>query len=262
MRGLRTLAVDWSGAKNGSQRKIWLAEAARERLLTLENGRDRDELAKHLIREAERTPSLVVGLDFAFSFPAWFLQHRNWRTPVDIWKAASLEGERWLTECAWPFWGRPGRKKPDNLPESFRCTELETPAIAGIRPKSVFQIGGAGAVGTGSIRGMAVLHKLRTRGFSIWPFDAFRLPAIVEIYPRVLTKSVVKTRQDERARYLSQAFPSVRGPFRAAAVGSEDAFDAAVSALVMARHVDALAALAAASDERNRLEGSIWYQPW
>src|SRR4051812_28448983 len=39
----------------------------------LECGRSRDEIVAHLIECAQREPRLVVGLDFAFSFPRWFL---------------------------------------------------------------------------------------------------------------------------------------------------------------------------------------------
>ena len=72
----RTIAVDWLGAKSGSRRKIWLAESAGDQLIRLENGRTREELAALLIHEAATTGDIVVGLDFAFSFPAWFLKTR------------------------------------------------------------------------------------------------------------------------------------------------------------------------------------------
>ncbi len=67
--GVRTIAVDWSGAAVGAERTIWLAEARGRVLVRLENGCDREALADHLIADASRTPELVVGLDFAFSFP-------------------------------------------------------------------------------------------------------------------------------------------------------------------------------------------------
>jgi hypothetical protein len=45
------------------------------------------------------------------------------------------------------------------------------------------------------------------------------------------------------------------------AAGSEDAFDAAVSALVMDRHRDALSALRATTDLAEAIEGRIWRPP-
>jgi hypothetical protein len=42
------------------------------------------------------------------------------------------------------------------------------------------------------------------------------------------------------------------------AAGSEDAFDAAVSAIIMSRHRDELSALPRVTDATVRLEGWIW----
>src|SRR5947207_2673911 len=78
------------------------------------------------------------------------------------------------------------------LEEHLRRTDRDVPGIGGIRPKSVFQIGGAGAVGTGSIRGMSLLKRLSDAGFAVWPFDSAQFPLVVEIYPRLLTGSVKK----------------------------------------------------------------------
>lgn len=74
---LRIIAVDWSGATAGADRKIWLAEVENRELVRLECGRGREALAEHLIAEASRDPELVVGIDFAFSLPAWFLEQRG-----------------------------------------------------------------------------------------------------------------------------------------------------------------------------------------
>src|SRR5712691_4647107 len=52
---------------------------------------------------------LAVGLDFAFSFPAWFLTDHGHKSVRELWAAAELHGEEWLKECAPPFWGRPGQ---------------------------------------------------------------------------------------------------------------------------------------------------------
>ena len=186
---LRTIAIDWSGAVERADRKIWLAEAAEEQVVRLESGRGRAAIADFLIDEASRTPELVVGLDFAFSLPSWFLESRGLPDGPALWHLVASEGETWLAGCEPPFWGRPGRRRPDLL-EDLRRTDRDAPAIGGIRPKSVFQIGGAGAVGTGSLRGMPVLERLRDAGFSVWPFDAPRWPCVIEIYPRLLTGPV------------------------------------------------------------------------
>jgi hypothetical protein len=172
----RILAVDWSGARAREQRAIWLAEAVGGRLVRLEGGRGREELMAHLLEEAERDPELVVGLDFAFSLPEWFLRARGIADVSNAWDLVSREAEAWLRDPQPPFW----RVRRSAGEVAFRRTELE----CGGRPKSVFQLVGAGQVGTGSLRGMPFLPRLRER-FAIWPFDEPRLPLLVEIYPRL-----------------------------------------------------------------------------
>ena len=257
----RVLAIDWSGAVSGAAEKTWLAEVVDGRLVRLENGRSREELARHLPAAARTDPRMVVGLDFAFSLPAWFLEAKGLDAAPALWALAESEVEGWLAACAWPFWGRPGVGKPVNIPEHFRRADREVPAVQGIRPKSVFQIGGAGAVGTGSLRGMRLLHQLRRAGFSIWPFDPPGWPRVVEIYPRALTGAVVKTDAAAREGYLARHYPGLDAGLRSRAAGSDDAFAAAVSALVMARHAAGLAALQPAADPTVRREGRIWLPP-
>lgn len=260
----RLIAIDWSGAQQSSRRKIWLAEAVDGRLVRLENGRDRGEIAEHLIGEAARGPEFIVGLDFAFSLPAWFLRERGYADAPALWQAVEQEGEAWHAACAPPFWGRPGRRRAagDPATPATRVTERTVPSQRGIRPKSVFQIGGAGAVGTGSLRGMRLLQQLRDAGFSIWPFDPPGWPRVVEIYPRLLTGPVVKTNGAAREAYLATTFLDLDPRLRERAASSDDAFDAAVSALVMAQHHADLATLPAQDDADARLEGMIWWPGW
>jgi len=257
---VRTVAIDWSGRASNAEKSIWIAEVADDQLVFLENGRGRVEVANVLIEWAAASPNLLIGLDFAFSFPAWFLTERGMSTVQDLWMAAASNGNDWLAACEWPFWGRPGKRKPDlDGRAHFRATEEVVPATAGIRPKSVFQIGGAGAVGTGSIRGMATLHHLSTRGFSIWPFDPPTWPRVIEIYPRLLTGSVRKSSTERREAYLSaRGIRAAQGLLDRAA-STEDAFDAAVSALVMWEHATELVQLPQATDGITLLEGAIWY---
>ncbi len=230
--------------------------------MRLECGRDRDEMVAHLIECARREPRLVVGLDFAFSFPRWFLEARGIDSARAGWELAAREGETWLAHCPRPFWGRPGVRRPKLGPDKseWRTTEGESVRVRGVGPKSVFQVGGAGSVGTGLLRGMPHLIALRDAGFSIWPFDAPRLPMVVEIYPRYLTGAVNKSSRVARALYIQAHHADERRDVQDLAGSSEDAFDAAVSAAVMLRARSEFARL-----ERDRsdttvesLEGRIW----
>ena len=257
----RIIAVDWSGAKAGARSRIWLAEVCNGRLMRLESGRTRHEVIAYLIEIARTSPDMVVGLDFAFSFPHWFAEREN-AIPVEkCWNLVAEHGEDWLRNCPHPFWGRPGRPRPD-LPEDdhYRCTERRAAKAEGANPKSVFQIGGAGAVGTGSIRGMPHLAHLAAEGFSIWPFHEVRTPTVVEIYPRLLTDSVNKSDFSERRAHLAaECSPEIGGGLACKAASSEDAFDAAVSAVVMSRHVEQIAALTRSEDPVELIEGAIWW---
>jgi hypothetical protein len=258
---LRVLAVDWSGARTGARKKIWLAEVVEGRMVRLESGRSREELIRHLVEEAGRDSRMIVGLDFAFSFPAWFCRELGASSGPEVWQAVAGRGEEWLDVCPEPFWGRPGKRRPD-LEEHFRATERETARGTEGQPKSVFQIGGAGAVGTGSLRGMPHLLTLQEAGFHVWPFDPPELPLVLEIYPRTLTGPVVKSDRASRLAHLREEVPEVAGAHLAEAAGSEDAFDAAVSAVVMGRRVEEILGLEEAEGEVERVEGRIWGPGW
>lgn len=254
------IAVDWSGARSGVRRAIWLAEAREARLTRLECGRDREELIRHLLDLASAEPRLVVGLDFAFSFPAWFLRERGIASAHELWELARREGETWLAGCEPPFWGRPGRPRPPSDPDRspYRETEGTRLPVRGVWPKSVFQIGGAGSVGTGSIRGMPKLLELRAAGFSIWPFDPPRLPLALEIYPRWLTGRVAKSREIPRRLFLATRAPDEDPRLLEIAASNEHAFDAAASALAMAGEARLLEGPRRETGAETELEGRIW----
>lgn len=254
----RVFAIDWSGDRKADRRKIWLSEVEGEHVLRLENGRSREEVMRYLINESKLDPSFVVGLDFAFSFPAQFLRKRAHHGVGSVWEEAGRLGESWLAHCPFPFWGKPGKKKPRLGEALYRRTELEVVRETGFQPFSVMQVGGAGAVGVGSIRGMPLLAELRAAGFSIWPFDRPRLPLVVEIWPRLFMGEVVKGNDAARKVYLAENLPALGGAARHAAEESDDAFDAVVSALAMDGARTEFATLMQADDAYTLLEGEIW----
>ncbi len=160
---------------------------------------------------------------------------------------------QWMKAPARPFWTT-GEAHALLAPgQELRRTEKDV-CVPGAQPKSVFQLVGAGQVGRGSLYGMQALHRLVAAGFRVWPFEAARLPLVVEIFPRVLTGPVRKNRQGERERYLAEIPMALE--FRQRAAASEDAFDAAISALAMAAAVEQLLELPDEPDYA--LEGKIW----
>ena len=283
----RVAAVDWSGAKKGAARHLWIAEwdPVATRVCSVVPA-SREEAVAYLCELAGRDDQALVGLDFNFSFPEWWLDTCAIEHPRELW-ADAPRLEAWLEACAPPFWGRPGRPRPQLTErQQFRATELAVAggeagageAGAGVRrrPKSVFQIGGAGAVGTGSLRGMPALAQLARAGFAIWPFDncshqtgasqncasqaggcqagGYR-PAVVEVWPRLAAPSVIKSRAPERRTWLDER-ARLLGPGVAELAGaSDDAFDAVAAVIALA--AVGRAVLADVEDHVARREGWI-----
>lgn len=259
-------AVDWSGrADGGGRATTWVAEAdpTNGRLLALVNGRTREEVGDHLVGLAERAGGrLIVGLDFSFSVPAWWLDRHRLAAADDLWAAAAAHGEAWLADGEWPLWGRAPRwRRPEGIPDPWRRTEHAARAL-GLRPASTFQVGGAGAVGTGSVRGWPVLARLRAAGFAVWPVHAVGhdQPVAVEVFPRLHAGPVVKSRAWARAAALAGR-PGLSAHWRTVAGSSEDAFDATVAVLALADGASSVGTPLVGAPREATREGWIWGVP-
>jgi hypothetical protein len=110
----RVMAIDWSGRSGPDQRRaLWRAEAVDGELVRLEGGRTRAEIVELLIAEADRDPNLIVGVDFAFSLPAWYRRERQ-LAPRQLWVLLADEAliptirqlglTRWMNRPELPFW--------------------------------------------------------------------------------------------------------------------------------------------------------------
>lgn len=248
------IAVDWSGRAKGAAEAIWLAEVEGSKIIDLRSGATREQLVAELCARSPEVP-LIVGLDFAFSFPAWWCEERGWTDIRAVWSAAAERGHCWLESCPPPFWGKTGKPQ---LPDPARLFRQTDRAIARGTPKSVFQIGGAGAVGTGSIRGMPHLLTLAEAGFAVWPFETPGARTVIEIYPRALTaRPVRKSSWRQRHAYVLEHLRGQPHELLERAAGSEDAFDAAVSALAIAASVEQIAAMPKLGRPYS-IEGCIW----
>jgi hypothetical protein len=161
---MRVVAVDWSGKFKRAEEFLWLAGVRDGQLVDLRSGLSRPELVARLIEMARDDARMVVGLDFAFSFPRWWCVEQGWSTGREVWSAMQSEGEHLLAVCELPLWGRPGRPNPHSKEQLLRRTDLED----GLRgAKSVFQIGGAGAVAVRD-RWCAGSRRDLSTG-SVWP---------------------------------------------------------------------------------------------
>jgi hypothetical protein len=286
------IAIDWSGRVDlpGQRRHIVAAiwQAGRVRV---ENGRTRDEVADWLIALAKKDPALVVGFDFCFSFPAWFLHEVGATSAPAFWNIVAQHGETWLSRES-PgtvkdrrFWGKPHKRPAEfsgaQLHRMLRATDIDCKLAAhipeeeralrvkGITPKSVFQIGGSGSVGTASLRGMQTLQRLHAAGFRVWPFDRPQpgQPLVVEMYSRLNTGPVHKSNPVARAAYLLQkrqtdpAYAALGRAAMAKARAGEDAFDALISCMVMTEHRNNFDTLPQPCDPAYALEGWTWAPP-
>lgn len=260
------IAIDWSGDATaaGQRRKIVAATVREARVIDVVSGRTRAEVVQWLnstfgtgASPVHRAAPTLMGFDFSFSVPEWFAREHGCASIDAVWKLVAAQGEQWLHDCAPPFWGRPATRCTLATDDRYRACEGQLRARHR-QPKSIFQIGGAGAVGTGSLRGMPWLAWLRERGFSIWPFDPVGAATAFEVYPS-LYATVATNDPVGRAAHLDSLPSSVLAPReRDAAVASDDAFDAVVSALAMWERREDLLSRPAAPDPTTAIEGAIW----
>lgn len=279
------IAIDWSGRVDlAGQRRHIVAAVWQAGKVRVESGRTRDEVADWLIALAAKHPALVVGFDFCFSFPAWFVQEVGADSAPEFWAQVAEHGERWLSRESEDrrFWGKP-HKRPaefsgEQIHRMLRSTDIDCKLVAhipdeeralrvkGITPKSVFQIGGSGSVGTASLRGMQTLQRLHAAGFGVWPFDKPQAgrPMAVEMYSRLNTGPVHKSNPVARAAYLQRkrtedpAYAALGRTALAKAKAGEDAFDALVSCMVMTEHREQFYKLPQPRDPKYLLEGWTW----
>lgn len=261
---MRYIAVDWSGAQSTSAQRthIWSAVLSppESRLV---GGRTRDEVVDWLITERSRHPAMLVGLDFAFSFPEWYVSQHATNAP-DFWRYLVANCEDLLACRQQPFWGRGANRRPPPsawiVDRGLRDTDRAI-RIRGQHPKSAFQVNYPGAVGTGSLRGAACLLRLRDAGFAIWPFDPAGSHTVVEIYPRLFTGETNVSSPDARRAFLSQSrFSGMPGQVRRAACNSPDAFDALVAVHGMRDESAAFRRAALQRSANDLLEGRIFAQ--
>lgn len=220
----RVAMLDWSSAKGPRRGKdsIWLglAGAGAQAPVNLPTRAAAEEALQALARLPGRT---LIGVDIGFAWPAGFargLTGSPRALAVWDWLAARVqdgpEGANHRAVAAQanghftgggPFWGdgtrsgTPGlpRTRPD-LPPGLRWHRgIEAAAAFGrIKPKSQFQLAGAGAVGAQSLTCVPVLHRLRAAfqgQVAVWPFEPVEEARIVlvEVYFSLLGEVLAQT---------------------------------------------------------------------
>jgi molybdopterin molybdotransferase len=212
--------VDWSGGNDTgpTPRKdaIWAAVATAAGVADPIYLRNRQvaeawlsELIEGAVAEGRR---LLLGFDFPFGFPHGFAQGLLGRDdPLALWDLieerlhdSPAGNDRFALAGALnaafpgvgPFWFNAGKVDVPCLPRRGReRTESGLPErrLVEERARGAFtcwQLGGAGAVGSQAITGMATLARLRRRfrgTIGVWPFEPLDPPvAFVEVWPSCL----------------------------------------------------------------------------
>lgn len=224
------LMVDWSGGNDrGAAPKkdaIWVCAArsgTADAPVYLRNRQVAETwIAAFLHSERAAGRRVLAGFDFAFGYPEGFgkaLTGSDDPFAVWDWFAArvvdapdsnnrfDLAGEiNARFAGVGPFWGnglkrdipdlpRKGLARTDhNMPEKRAAERLAKGAFA------VWQLSGAGAVGSQVIMGLPMLARLRDRfapEVAVWPFESLDQPiAIVEIWPSLIARAVTATQPE------------------------------------------------------------------
>jgi len=251
------VGIDWSGDRRAADRphpKLWWAEATDDGLLIRLEPTSRAAVREELLARRDEV-GLVVGIDAGFGYPAWFVDAVGCASGRELWGAAG-EVAAWAAARRGPFWGWAGSRRPDGV-ELFRETEVVA-RRAGWGVRSVFQLAGAGSVGTGTLTVLPTLAALDAAGIGVWPFSspAAGRPVVTEVYPRSFAPQVVKSRPEARAGHVDATWPNLDRSRRDLLVGSDDAFDAAVVACGL---VGAVPPPALPANEVAAIEGEIWF---
>lgn len=219
MRPDRLAILDWSAANRPRQGKdsIWLglsdgsATNPRTRALAFE------ALATLVEDSLTRGETLLIGADFPFGYPAGFargLTGQDGALAVWGWLAAHLTDEpdnrSNRIELAarinatlpgfGPFWFNPTRQDVPALPHkgSLRADhgfpEHRLADATAKGAQSPWKLGGAGAVGSQALTGIAMLERLRQAfpgRIAVWPFEPLTAPVILaEVFPSLLAAEV------------------------------------------------------------------------
>ena len=277
------VAIDWSGAR-GSYKGISVARCSRGSgapRLVIPKGRywTRREIADWLAAELEKDQRLLIGFDFAFSFPfeenLGYFGGRAARTK-DIFSLWDFIEERCGDEA--DFGCANFVKHPDLAPlfwtegprphawiERKRSVEFVCAEFTKTWPETLYKLLHSKQVGKASITGIRVLNAVRKRVFdhvAVWPFEAVNKSAFVEIYPTIFRK--LATRSTAKLKTKSQLDGALAHFSSKPMPGGSDATlsDHDTDALISAAGLRVLAATAESWAPRDIAQTRIQREGW
>ncbi|TCP62755.1 hypothetical protein EV663_10115 [Rhodovulum bhavnagarense] len=256
MKGFETIVMaDWSARSAPSPRRpvadaIWIAVArGAARTVSYHRTRASAEAALCELMQAEHAAGrrVLLGLDFAFGYPAGFaarLTGTACARAVWSWLAEHLidgpdnANNRFALADAinarlpgvGPFWGCPQGLDLPHLPAKGRARhghflpERRAAEEALPRAQTVWKLFTTGAVGSQVLVGLPMLHRLGQRfdsDLAVWPFDPPGAPLVLaEIYPSLIDPAVRATtgeiRDAVQVRLMAHAVAAMQAEGRLA----------------------------------------------
>jgi precorrin-8X/cobalt-precorrin-8 methylmutase len=215
--------VDWSASSTPKSGKdsIWIAHGHGSGDVQADNVSTRRlaglrvrSILEDAVRQGER---VLVGFDFPYGYPREFSERiagGGWSGVWDQLAGAIRDDERnrnnrfsvaanlnaSLGDGPGPFWGTPDaavtnalwRTKPPFPCKGLREFRDVERKLAAAQPKSVWQLLGAGCVGSQALLGIPVVRALRRDArladvSCVWPFEGYDAQVVhAEIWPRVV----------------------------------------------------------------------------
>jgi hypothetical protein len=215
----RVIVVDWSGRATPSPRResrdaIWIGicEAGHQTQTYHRTRHEAAERVRTLLSEGGRQ---LVGFDFPMGYPvglAGRLTGRDDARALHGWLADRISdtpdnannrfevaaGINRALGGPGPFWGCPKGRPILHLP-SLKAVDYGVVGLAEKRQverenppaKPVWQLLGAGSVGSQALLGIPVVHRLaKSTGAAVWPFEPPGPLTIAEVYPSLLAAAV------------------------------------------------------------------------
>ena len=233
------IMVDWSGGRDrGAKPKkdaIWICEGSAGGVQPPEYCRNRGVaeawLTARLAELITKGTRVLLGFDFPMGYPVGAGRAIcGSDNPLDLWGyfGRTLSPDPMvndtprlaahLNEMAFgggdgPFWFNVERADNPHLPRKKPIWRFDFPekraAEAGAKGAfTVWQMGGAGAVGAQAMTGMATLSRLRARfghALRAWPFEAGDGPVtLVEIWPSLLADEIAARQAEGEIKDAAQ----------------------------------------------------------
>lgn len=226
MRFDRVIVVDWSAANlptspTNRANAVWVgchdAEGGAE---WHHRTRFAAEAQLLIMIDAARTDGLrlLIGFDFAMGYPSGFAQRLTGEASAQaVWRwlsgaitdTATNQNNRFAVAAAinasfvegpGPFWSHPTGQHWPGLPyrragidyAALGLAEMRAAEAAVPRAKSPWMLFNPGSVGSQSLLGLPLIHRLsQLQGVSVWPFGSVETPVLLaEVYPSLLAGPV------------------------------------------------------------------------